>query len=167
MKKLLLLSCILFSFIASANAAPLYKCIDKDGNETITDDTQNMNKCELLDSNTETSPSSSSNSKNQFMLNSAKKDAIWFVNLLKKNNNKYFCIPPEKTIREISQSLVNYSRSHHLPDVTHGDQPTIDRLAQIYPCNSSNVIAGRPNIITEKKGKITSMRTEGNLESQQ
>jgi hypothetical protein len=156
------------SFIASANAGPLYKCIDKDKIEIITDHPQDeMKKCELLDSNKETSPLSSLNTKKQFIRNSAKKDAIWFVNLLKKNNGKYFCVPSEKTIKEISQSLVNYSQSQNLPDVTYGDQPTIERLAAIYPCNSSDAVTGRPNIITEKKGKITSMRTEGSLESKQ
>jgi hypothetical protein len=52
MKQIVLTLCVFFAFITSAYSGDLYKCIDRDGNNIITDRIQNgMRKCVLMESN--------------------------------------------------------------------------------------------------------------------
>jgi hypothetical protein len=51
MKQIVLTLCVFFAFITSAYSGDLYKCIDRDGNNIVTDKIQNgMKKCVLLES---------------------------------------------------------------------------------------------------------------------
>jgi hypothetical protein len=51
MKQIVLTLCVFFAFITSAYSGDLYKCIDRDGNNIITDRIQDgMRKCVLMES---------------------------------------------------------------------------------------------------------------------
>jgi|SRR5208282_2739413 hypothetical protein len=51
MKQIVLTLCVFFAFITPAYSGELYKCIDRDGNNIITDNIQNgMRKCVLMES---------------------------------------------------------------------------------------------------------------------
>jgi len=100
------------------------------------------------------------------------KEITWFINLLKTNNGKSFCIPPKTTLGEISKSLASYSKSNNLPDITHGDQSTIDSLAQIYPCvvdgeSIANVefskLAGK-TVVVKSAGEYATINTKRAIE---
>ena len=57
MKQIVLTLCVFFAFITSTYAGKLYNCIDRDGNEIITDIPQDeMKNCVLKESYEDPSP---------------------------------------------------------------------------------------------------------------
>jgi hypothetical protein len=68
------------------------------------------------------------------MASSPSDETMWFVNFLKANNGRAFCLPPTMTVGDAAKLLAQYSRAH--PELH--DQITDPQAAQAfsgtYPC---------------------------------
>ncbi|UWF51532.1 hypothetical protein NYP20_11420 [Pseudomonas sp. N3-W] len=78
------------------------------------------------------------------MASPASDQAVWFVNFLKTNNGRAFCLPPTSTIQEAANRLEQYSRAHpELQDRLNDSNATM-ALKEAYPCVASPSTAQTP-----------------------
>jgi WD40 repeat protein len=65
----------------------------------------------------------------------------WFMNLVKKNNGKAFCVPKGTKLREGVEALTKFSKAHPETHDLLTDEQAIHALADRFPC-TAQAIAG-------------------------
>jgi hypothetical protein len=69
----------------------------------------------------------------------ASDEAAWFVNFLKTNNGRAFCLPPTMTFQDAANLLSTYSHAHPELHDQINDPQAIQAFVDTYPC-----VAARP-----------------------
>ena len=105
---------------------------------------------------------------------SASDEVAWFVNLLKTNNGRAFCLPPAMTVGDAAKLLKQYSLAH--PEL-HGqinDPQAIQAFADTYPCSAGratpqtftpSLAGGQKQIQVRPRGEYASIDTKLAIET--
>jgi hypothetical protein len=94
-----------------------------------------------------------------------KSEALWFVNLIKENNGKTFCAPPNATVKDLALAFARFSDAHPEFNDRLTTTQTINGLAEAYPCKTISrntpiaelAKSGEKNIIVRPTGEFASI----------
>jgi hypothetical protein len=88
------------------------------------------------------------------------RDARWFVDLIRDNNGKSFCILETEKMADVAGAVKRLADSHHLGDAVTTPQ-TIQILAEAYPCSKS---ANARNVEVPPKGEFAAIVTKPTID---
>ncbi len=79
----------------------------------------------------------------------------WFINLLKVNNGKAFCIPANAKMVDIGNVVAQYAKAH--PDIGDHltDGQTIGALREVYPCSVPAAPAPGPLVTASQSSDLS------------